>query len=98
MKPLTLCLLGTAAFLPGCALLNGHPPGHRPQITYYDRNGDRKVDLEKHRHPGTADADWVLRDDNFDGSYEKKILYGVGVKETSVQLVVPTGVPMESLH
>jgi hypothetical protein len=64
-------------------------------ILYYDRNGDGKVDLEVHRYPRWADADWELRDDDFDGRYEKKILYGVGAVESAVDLPVPTGVHIQ---
>lgn len=65
---------------------------HRAKITYYDRNGDGKVDLEKHEYPGYADADWELRDDDYDGRYEKKILYGFAVRESAVNIPVPTNV------
>jgi hypothetical protein len=64
----------------------------RAQISCYDRNGDGKVDLEKHQHPGVADADWELRDDDYDGRFEKKILYGFAVQESPVDIPVPTGV------
>lgn len=66
------------------------------QISYYDRNGDGKVDLEKHRHPRVADADWELRDDDYSGRYEKKVLFGVGVTESVVDIPVPTGVRIET--
>jgi hypothetical protein len=95
-----ICLL-LAALLSGCAQDSGplEPISRRPedveQITYHDRNGDGKADLEKHHHPGWADADWELRDDNFDGRFEKKILYGVGVFETAVDLPVPASVRIE---
>jgi hypothetical protein len=90
-----------AALLLGCAQrpVTLEPISSRPedveQITYHDRNSDGKADLEKHRHPGWADADWELRDDNFDGRFEKKILYGVGVFETAVDLPIPTLVRIE---
>lgn len=90
--------LGMAVLLPGCVSPDGHPPNREARITYYDRNGDGQVDMEKHKHPGVADADWVLLDDNYDSCYEKKILHGIAVKESSVHLVVPTGVHLESRH
>ncbi len=79
---------------PGCA-------AHRTatesgaQVLYYDRNGDGKVDQEKHHNPGVADADWELRDDNYDGRYEKKIVYGFAVTESVIDLQVPTNVHVE---
>ncbi len=92
MKPiaLSLILLGTVLW-PGCA---AHREKESPtgQVLYYDRNGDGRVDLERHHFPGVADADWELRDDNYDGWYEKKILYGYAVKESAVHLPVPTNV------
>jgi hypothetical protein len=65
------------------------------QVLYYDRNGDGRVDLERHHFPGVADADWELRDDKYDGWYEKKILYGYAVEQTAVHLLVPTNVHIE---
>ena len=95
MRTLTICLFAAAVFLSGCANRDGDSLERRAQISYYDRNGDGKVDLEKHQHPGVADADWELRDDDYDGRYEKKILYGFAVKESPVDIRVPTGVKIE---
>jgi hypothetical protein len=93
MRTLTICLLAAATvFLSGCATDSSDPLEDRARISYYDRNGDGKVDLEKHQHPGVADADWELRDDDYDGRFEKKILYGFAVKESPVDIPVPTGV------
>ena len=95
MKPITLSLLLLGAVLwPGCATHRGSEGG-TGQVLYYDRNGDGKVDLERHHFPGLADADWELRDDNYDRRYEKKILYSYAVKETPVDLPVPTDVHIE---
>jgi len=87
--PVTL----TIAFvlLSGC----GVQSVRRERIHYHDRNADGKADLETHRHPGRADADWALDDNDFDGRYEKKVMYGVGVKESSIDLPVPTDVRLE---
>lgn len=74
----------------GCASRSGDTLEDRAQISYFDRNGDGMVDFEKHTHPGDADADWELRDDDYNGRYEKKILYGFAVKESVVDLPVPT--------
>jgi hypothetical protein len=86
-----ILLLLVAALCSGCATHKdiSESPG---RVHYYDRNGDGKVDKETHHYPGTADADWELRDDDFDGRYEKKILYGVGVLESRVDIPVPTNV------
>ncbi|MES2921740.1 MAG: hypothetical protein V4819_09340 [Verrucomicrobiota bacterium] len=81
-------LLASIVLCAGCSAVG-------TRVSYYDRNADGKVDLEKHRHPGKEDADWVLRDNDFDGKYETKVLYGVAVKESSVDQQVPTGVRME---
>ncbi|HEY1169962.1 MAG TPA: hypothetical protein VGH19_01215 [Verrucomicrobiae bacterium] len=64
-------------------------------VTYHDRNGDGKADLEKHSFPGWADRDWVLRDDDFDGRFEKKIVFGVAVWEHVVDFPVPTSIQLE---
>ncbi len=95
MRTLTICLLAASVCLSGCATHGGAPLEDRARISYYDRNGDGKVDLEYHRHPGVADADWELRDDDHDGRYEKKVLFGVGVFESAVDIRVPTGVKIK---
>ena len=99
MKTL-LCtlLLLTALFWSGCAQHKESVDDSlksREQITYYDRNGDGKVDQEKHHYRGVADADWELRDDDYNGRYEKKILYGFAVTESTVDIPVPTHVHIE---
>jgi hypothetical protein len=84
------------AFGSGCASPGVNALERRVRITYYDRNGDGKVDLEKHRYPGMADMDSELRDDNHNGRYEKKVIYGVGIFESKIDLPVPAGVRIES--
>jgi hypothetical protein len=84
-----------ASLLWGCVSRSGGSLEQRAQISYFDRNGDGKVDLEKHQYPGVADADWELRDDEYDGRYEKKIHYGFAVKESAVDVQVPKGVKTE---
>jgi hypothetical protein len=71
------------------------PPEGKPQITYYDRNGDGKVDLEKHHYPRGADMDWELRDDDYNGRYEVKVLYGFAVTKAPIDQPVPTNVTIE---
>jgi len=72
--------------------------GRAQQVLYYDRNGDGRVDLERHHFPGLADADWELRNDNYDGRYDKKIVYGYGVVETAIDIEVPADVHLEPDH
>ncbi|QIF05457.1 hypothetical protein [Roseimicrobium sp. ORNL1] len=86
-------LLNAAALSTGYAA-DDDPLKKAEKITYYDRNGDGKVDCESHTHRGWADADWLLMDDNYDGRYEKKMSFGVKVFETEVDIPVPTGVPI----
>jgi hypothetical protein len=68
----------------------------REQILYYDRNRDSIVDLKRHHYRGAADADWELRDDDFDGRFEKKVLFGVGIIRSSVDIPVPRRVRIQS--
>jgi hypothetical protein len=67
----------------------------RDQVTYLDRNGDGQADVENHHYPGVADADWQLRNDDFNGRFEKKILFGVGIVESAVDIRVPKRVRIE---
>jgi hypothetical protein len=99
MKVLTIFLLSAEIMLlSGCAIHEGDPLERREKVSYYDRNSDGKVDLEKHQHSGVVDADWDLRDDDYDGRYEKKVLYGFAVKESSEDVRVPTGVKIDRTH
>lgn len=96
----TVLILTGVAFLPGCSERNSKEPVQslepsQVEITYYDRNNDGRVDLEKHRALKLADADGELRDDNYDGRYEKEVLFGVGVIEKVVNRPVPVGVKIE---
>jgi hypothetical protein len=62
-------------------------------VTYYDRNGDGRVDLEFHEHPEVADADWQLRDEDYNGRYEIRVQFGAGgVRGNAVDLEVPSKV------
>lgn len=81
--------------LSGCATLDADLPKFREQISYYDRNGDGKADLETHHHPAIADADWELRDDDYNGRYERKIFHGLAVKQSIVDIPVPTDVKIQ---
>lgn len=42
-----------------------------------------------------ADADSELRDDNYDGRYEKEVLFGIGVGGKNINIPVPVGVKIE---
>jgi hypothetical protein len=87
-------ILLVVAFCSGCAT-HGDSFQSSEQVLYYDRNSDGKVDQERHHYPGVSDADWELRDDNYDGRYEKKIVYGYAVTESAVDLPVPTHAHIE---
>jgi hypothetical protein len=73
----------------GCVL-------QREQILYYDRNGDGLVDLERHHFRGAADEDWELRDDDFNGRFEQKVIFGVGIIRSSIDIPVPKRVHIQS--
>src|SRR3954470_20765575 len=95
MRVFSLCLLLLAAFFcPGCAT-HTTTLESKGQVLYYDRNGDGRVDQEKHHFPGVADADWELRDDDYDGRYERKTLYGFALTESVINLPVPKHVHIE---
>ena len=87
-----------AAFLSGCATRSNEPLSSEAQVSYYDRNADGKIDLEKHHYPGLADADWELRDDDSDGVYEKKVFFGFALKQSAIHIRVPTGLKIERAH
>ena len=67
----------------------------RERVSYFDRNGDGKVDREMHHYVDTADADWELFDNDYNGRYEKKIHFGYAVTEMPVDIPVPNGVQIE---
>jgi hypothetical protein len=101
MKPCLSFMFALAlALLTSCA---SHPDKTTPTdllkgrelISYFDRNRDGQVDLEKHHYRNTADADWELQDNDYNGRYEKKILYGFAVITTAVNLPVPTNVKIQ---
>jgi hypothetical protein len=65
------------------------------QISYYDKNGDGKVDVEFHEIPGAHDANWELADTNHDGRYDRKTVWGVGVFQSAVDIPVATNVQIK---
>jgi|GEM_PF-3540785 len=94
--PKMALLLVTGGFLAGCTLKDGaESESWKVKVSYHDRNGDGVADLETHTYIGIEDADWALRDDDFDGRYEKKALYGFAASEIAVDLPVPVGVKLE---
>jgi hypothetical protein len=93
MKNLSWILVTITVFAFGCTT-NDDSLKSREVISYYDTNGDGRVDLEEHRYTGVVDADWERRDENYDGRYDKEIIFGIGVEETKVDLPVPTNVPI----
>jgi hypothetical protein len=66
-----------------------YQPGVGGEIRSEDRNGDGRIDWEVHKYPGIADADWELRDENFDGVYEQLVTYGYVVRTQQVSIAVP---------
>lgn len=104
MRIRAFCLLViVTAFCSGCvqpagvdSKANGVLKNSRERISFGDRNGDGKVDLEVHRYDGAADAEWALRDDNYDGRYEKQLRYGIGISESTVDLPIATNVRIEA--
>ena len=63
MRVFSFCLLLGAFLCPGCAT-HTTTLDSREQVRYYDRNGDGRVDQEKHHFPGVADVD-LLHDEVF---------------------------------
>lgn len=63
-----------------------------------DRNADGRIDREVHKYPELADADWELRDEDYDGVYEQLITYGYAVQTQQVSIAVPLqGMPNQSI-
>ena len=67
----------------------------KDQVTYFDRNRDGRAVIENHHYPGLADADWQLRDDDFNGRFEKKVLFGFAIVESVADVPVPKQVHIE---
>ena len=106
-SPMSVCLRDTvipiaalsflsAALLSGCAAKEDEE-----RVSYYDKNGDDRVDLERHVYTQT-DSDWELRDTDFDGRYDRKVSLGGtryidvdGTEGRRVDLPVPAGVRIE---
>ena len=84
-----------SAFFVNCATLHSEPLNSRAQILYFDRNGDGKVDFEEHHFVRGADMDWILVDDDCDGKYDKKLLFGRALLISNVDISVPTEVKIE---
>jgi len=71
-------------------------PKEQVIVRYYDRNGDGMVDKETHNYPNVKDANWMLSDENYDGRYDKKTLFGIALEESVVDIRVPRNVRIES--
>jgi hypothetical protein len=84
-----ILLVFTALCMAGCK------QKAQERVSYHDRNDDGKVDLEIHKHPDAKDPDWALMDNDFDGRYEAKTVFGVVLKRSTLDLPVPTGVQIE---
>jgi hypothetical protein len=93
MRDIKVIFLKVAAlvFTAGCRSTSDaqYQPGVGGEVRSEDRNADGRIDRELHRYPGLADADWELRDENFDGVYERLIAYGYVVRTQQVSIVVP---------
>lgn len=90
-------MVALAVGMTGCAT-DSRPPAVHEEVSYHDRNGDGRVDIEKHHYRGWADADWEWRDDDHDGRYEQKVLFGYAVFKTPVDIPVATGVTISPLR
>jgi hypothetical protein len=77
----SLSVFTMAALLSGCCTCE-------EQITYSDKNGDGKIDSELHHFTHSYDADWELLDTDFNGRYDKRVSYSIGVCSESVDLPV----------
>ena len=88
-------MLVLAVALLGGYAIHGNGPPDNEQILYYDRNGDGKVDLEEHRYPGSFDRNWELRDDDYNGRYEQRVVFGYAMLKSAVDIPVPAGVKIE---
>jgi len=76
----------------GCASRPSGEHSKKYVTTYYDCNGDGRVDYEFHDIPGWADDEWALRDTDFDGRYDVRYWMGPGGDRSRVDLSVPAGV------
>ena len=63
-----------------------------PAVTYYDRNLDGVADLELHQPPHCDDCDWALVDVDFDGRYERRVVWSFSIVKSEVDQAVPTNV------
>jgi hypothetical protein len=87
MRRAHLMLIGAVFTVAGgCATPKRHA------VDYKDTNRDGKIDQEYHSYLA-SDANWELRDENFDGRYDKKISYGYGKDVTLIDKPVPHKVP-----
>lgn len=90
MKKCRLLMFGVVGI---CAA--GCEPKPHERVSYYDRNGDGKVDLEIHKVADAKEKDWALSDNDYDGRYELETHLGVVIKKVMIDRPVPTGVRVE---
>lgn len=81
-----------AMLVVGCATSDPRETGITYQVYYYDRNGDGVVDFERHKAVGVADADWTLKDIDFDGRFDEKTLIGYAITTRKIDQAVPRNV------
>lgn len=67
-------------------------PDGIPSVTYYDRNLDGIADVELHQPPHCDDCDWALVDIDFDGRYERHVIWSFGILKKDVDQPVPKNV------
>ena len=93
MRPLLLVLMSLSFVLTfGSEASEDSAPPPPPidnVVTYYDRNGDGKVDFELHHAPHAADADWALVDTRFSEYYDVHVDFGYAVTRERVHIRVP---------
>jgi hypothetical protein len=64
-------------------------------VTYYDRNSDGVADFELHEPPYCDDCIWALVDIDFNGRYERRVNWSVGIIHTEVDMPVPDKVELD---
>ena len=67
------------------------PNRPRDVVTYFDRNDDGVADFEYH-NPGCYDCEWALIDSDFNGRYEKRVVWGYTLVKETVNVPIPKNV------
>ena len=80
----------------GCAQRSAGSFSGKPEVSYFDRNGDGQVDVATYYYPPDFEDGYKLRDDDYDGRFETKVYYGWGTLAEPVDVPVPKKVKLES--